>query len=34
MSSKNINEVVVCTYEKFGFCKMREHCELFHPKEN
>ena len=33
MSSENISQVV-CTYEKFGFCKMREHCDNFHPKEN
>ena len=24
----------VCSYEKFGFCRMREVCDLFHPTEN
>ena len=24
----------VCNYEKFGMCKMREHCENYHPVEN
>ena len=33
MSPENVNQIV-CNYEKFGFCKMREQCQHFHPKEN
>ena len=29
MSPENISQKVVCKYENFGFCMMREECENF-----